>query len=146
MSLYQQYFSFKGIIFTNSNDVGMFAESLNITVFPIKKRSKFRMPVIKEMLNTMRNQYQSKFYGYMNSDILLHYRVFSLLPLVTKRMKSRKLPANVELASRVTVVDSDFHITDFSSLESCRSAFDKKRMGYLRSNVTAVRIILICDL
>lgn len=104
------------------------------------------MPVIKEMLNTLKNEYQSKFYGYMNSDILLHYRVFSLLPLVTKRMKSRNLPANVVLASRVTVVDPDFQISDFSSLESCRSAFEKERMGYLRSNVTAVWINRLCDL
>lgn len=138
LSLFQDTYIFKGVVFTNSFQIKEAASIYNLDVLPIRKRSKFKMPVIRDLLLSLQKKYSSSFYGYMNSDILMNPRVFDLLPITAKRMKNRQLPLFVELASRVKVVESNFHTSDFDTIQSCIQLFHKPWGGYFRSLATAV--------
>ena len=96
------------------------------------------MPVFKDMMISMKSLFQSKFYGYMNSDILMNPRVFDLLPLVLKNIRRNVLTSFIELACRVKVVDFPFQLSHFQSRQSCDHIFEREQPGYLRSNLTAV--------
>ena len=138
LSLYQRLFNFKGVVFTNSFPIKSFSKQYHLTVLPITKRNKFNMPVFRDMMITMKTLFQSKFYGYLNSDILMNPRIFDLLPFVLKNIRYNVLRPFIELACRVKVVDFPFQLSDFQSKQSCDHIFELEQPGYLRSNLTAV--------
>ena len=138
MSLYQREFDFKGVVFSNSPKIKDVAAAYNLTILPIVKRNKFKLPVFKELMGTLTQKFNASFYGYMNSDILMNPSVFTLLQKAQVVINNRLFPPIVELATRVKVVDSIFSVDHFKTLESCSTVFSNSYRGYLRSNLTAV--------
>lgn len=138
LSLFQKTFNFKGVVFTGSKPVMKYANDCSVTTLPIPKRNKFKMPIFKEMMLTLRSTYNATYYGYMNSDILMHPHIFELLDEVSQMQKHRMLHHYVQLGARVRAVDSAFAPKDFSNIETCMTTFGLPRPGYWRSNMTAV--------
>lgn len=125
LSLYQKAFSFKGILFTDSPSLIQYAQMCNITVMTNVSRNKYRMPFFNSMMMRALNTYNASFYGYLNSDILVNPRVFSLLPTISEKLSNGEFPPILELASRVRMVNSFLQPDDFSSISKFINAMNK---------------------
>ena len=80
ISILQRYYYIKGVMFTNSTYVRRECEELGIDVFPIYHHNRFGMPYLRHLLLTIRSLYDSRSYGYMNSDIVLSEILINTLP------------------------------------------------------------------
>ena len=80
ISILQRYYYIKGVMFTNSTYVRRECEELGIDVFPIYHHNRFGMPYLRHLLLTIRSLYDSRSYGYINSDIVLSEVLIHTLP------------------------------------------------------------------
>ena len=138
MSLYQKEYSFKGVVFTTSSEVTNVAQSYNLTVIPKVIRNHYGLPFIRDIFKKMKKRINSRYYGYINSDILLHPRVFELLPIINTKMKNHLLSNRIELISRVKMTNMHLTENDFTSLDKVFEAFNKVRASILRSELSIV--------
>ena len=141
MKLFQQEFSFKGIVFTTSHSLLSFCTSKNITVIQKMSRNEFGLPFVKDMLIELRARYNSSYYGYMNSDILLNPNVISVLKGISERINNKKYPYTIGITCTVKDVDYPFDSSDFYSMNSTKLLFIK---NYTRSRMrgSASKVIL----
>lgn len=140
MSLYQREYSFKGVVFTKSTKVTKVAKSFNLTVIPKVLRNHYRLPFIRSIFQEMKKRINSTYYGYINSDILLHPRVFELLPIINTKMKNQLLSNRTELISRVKMDNVHLYEDDFTSLNKVYQVFHKARGSELRSELSIVSL------
>lgn len=138
LSLYQRAFSFKGVVFTDSPSLKRFAEIYNLTVMTDVARNEYRMPYFNSMMMRVFNTYNASFYGFLNSDILMNPRVFSLLPTISEKLRNGTFPPILELASRVRVTNAFLQAGDFSSISKFRKAMNKCPNCGLRSYYSSV--------
>ena len=84
--------------------------------------------------------YKAKYYGYLNSDILIEPVVFSVLNYLDKQARAGSISPYHELAGRVHPIDTTALPVGFSSLEEMEKCFaEAKEKGYeLRNPCTAV--------
>lgn len=80
ISALQRYYYIKGVMFTNSSFVRRECKELGIDVIPIYHHNRFGMPYLRHLLLTIRSLYDSRSYGYMNSDIVLSEVLIHTLP------------------------------------------------------------------
>lgn len=141
MNLFQQEFSFKGIVFTTSHYLISFCESKNITVIQRISRNEFGLPFVKDMLIELKARYNASFYGYMNSDILLNPNVLLVLKDISDRINSKKYPNTIGIACTVKDVDYSFNSSDFDTMNSTKLLFTK---NYTRSRMrgSASKVII----
>lgn len=141
MHLYQQYYSFKGIVFTTSPIIIDYCNQHNLTVITTFERNQFNLPQVNSLFIEMVNRVNASFYGYMNSDILIHPNVFNLLPVIHTKIENGVLPTDVGLVSSVFESKTNYETNDFASCESLKSIFEKKKKkGHMRSIYAIVRI------
>ena len=95
MSILQQEYSFKGVVFTSSANVTICAESLNLTVITEVESNPYGLPFLTSIINTSRYLFSASFYGYMNSDILLNPSIIKELTLVQEEIKNGRFHAPV---------------------------------------------------
>ena len=74
----------------------------NITVIPHYQSNPFHMPFIRDLFLQSIQLYKSRFYGYVNSDVVMSPTVFDFLTEVETKLKSHKIPENVD---RMRIVD-----------------------------------------
>lgn len=74
----------------------------NITVIPHYQSNPFHMPFIRDLFLQSTQLYKSRFYGYVNSDVVMSPTVFDFLIEVETKLKSHKIPENVD---RMRIVD-----------------------------------------
>ena len=140
MSLYQKEYSFKGVVFTKSAEVTKVAKSFNLSVIPRVLRNHYRLPYIRNIFQKMKKRINSRYYGYINSDILLHPRVFELLPIINTKMKNQLLSNRIELLSRVKMTNMHLTENDFTSLNKVYEVFEKANGSKLRSELSIVSL------
>ena len=80
ISALQRYYYLKGVMFTNSSSVRRECKEMGIDVIPIYHHNRFGMPYLRHLLLTIRSLYDSRSYGYMNSDIVLSEVLIHTLP------------------------------------------------------------------
>ena len=80
ISALQRYYYLKGVMFTNSSSVRRECKRRGIDVIPIYHHNRFGMPYLRHLLLTIRSLYDSRSYGYMNSDIVLGEVLIHTLP------------------------------------------------------------------
>ena len=70
ISALQRYYYLKGVMFTNSSSVRRECKRRGIDVIPIYHHNRFGMPYLRHLLLTIRSLYDSRSYGYINSDMV----------------------------------------------------------------------------
>ena len=109
LSLLQQHFSFRAVLFSTSPAAIPLCQSLGIDLVPAYMcesspffssiRSNFAtLPVVPELLKACKKLYSADFYGYVNSDILLAPALFPVLDFVLDQYKQGLLTDGVSLA------------------------------------------------
>ena len=79
MSIFSKEFGIKSIVFTSNNDVITYCKKNNIVTEPLRYVNKYGMPVLRNMIETARNDYPSDFVIYITSDILINPYLFSAI-------------------------------------------------------------------
>ena len=82
LSLYQNAFNIKAVVYTRSTPVGNYATKRNLTVIREYPVNRFGVPLYRPLMLKLKNLFQAKYYGYMNSDILGDPSLFSHLRVV----------------------------------------------------------------
>ena len=95
ISLYQQVFPFKPVLFTTSPCLIVFSQNYTIDVITVFKTNMYGMPYIKDMMTTISKKYQSLHYGYMNADILFASDLFRALKVVKNQVDQQLIPSPV---------------------------------------------------
>ena len=104
------------------------------------KRNPYGLPYIYSMYSIASTVYKAKYYGYLNSDILIEPVVFSVLNYLDKQARAGSISPYHELAGRVHPIDTTALPVGFSTLEEMEKCFaEAKEKGYeLRNPCTAV--------
>lgn len=91
-NLFERLFSFKAILFSYSPSIVRFARRQNVTVISEYQTNPFDLPYVRDLYLQASHRFHARFYGYLNSDIILSPSIFSLLQQVKRRMDERSLP------------------------------------------------------
>lgn len=70
------------IVFTNTTETIELCNTMNISTLRITGYNKFGIPILSSMLESVRRLYQSDYFIYINSDILLNPKLFTVLNTV----------------------------------------------------------------
>lgn len=138
-SLYQRYFSCKGVVFTDSKPVMEFASAHKVATINNATRNKFGLPIIRSFFEMALDTYNASFYGYLNSDVVLNPRIFSLLHNVTKWIKQGTLSPYLELGSRVRMTTSFLKPRSFINMATFGKAMNARHRTVIRNDYSAVR-------
>ena len=139
-AVYHARFSYHCILFTNNQDIIRFFEHSVCKVITDFKRNPYGLPYIYSMYSIASTVYKAKYYGYLNSDILIEPVVFSVLNYLDKQARAGSISPYHELAGRVHPIDTTALPVGFSTLEEMEKCFaEAKEKGYeLRNPYTAV--------
>ena len=139
-AVYHARFSYHCILFTNNQDIIRFFEHSVCKVITDFKRNPYGLPYIYSMYSIASTVCKAKYYGYLNSDILIEPVVFSVLNYLDKQARAGSISPYHELAGRVHPIDTASLPTGFSTLEEMEKCFaEAKEKGYeLRNPWTAV--------
>ena len=109
LRFFQNNFRFKGIIFTSSPSLISLAQSKGVLAirgtkslaFPLfnRRKNRYGLPLIRNMFLSAKREFDSAYYGYINSDILLPTAIFKILSILNYNRQMGVLSSNV-LASR----------------------------------------------
>lgn len=141
MHLYQQHYSFKGVVFSTSSTIINYCNQHNITVITTFKRNQFNLPLMNSLFTEMVNRVNASFYGYINSDILLNPGIFKLLHVIHTKIEKGVLPTDVGLVSSVLESRTNYTSHNFASHDSLMKVFKKKKNGRMRSIYAIVGIV-----
>lgn len=130
-AVYRKRFRYRCIVFTtNPNIIRFFKESV-CTVNTNFTRNPYGLPYIYSMYAIASTVYKAKYYGYLNSDILIEPTVFSVLSYLDKQAQAGALSPYQELAGRVHPVEPMSLPMGFSSIADIESVFTAaKENGY----------------
>ena len=139
-AVYHARFNYRCILFTNNQDIIRFFNHSVCKVITDFKRNPYGLPYIYSMYSIASTVYKAKYYGYLNSDILIEPVVFSVLNYLDKQARAGSISPYHELAGRVHPIDTASLPTGFSTLEEMEKCFaEAKEKGYeLRNPWTAV--------
>lgn len=141
MSLYQKKFSFRGLVFSSSQQMERFCNLLNIKVVKNISRNEYGVPFVRGMLETMKKLVHADYYGYMNSDILLNPNVFNTIPIINDNIRQGNLPSSVELISQVKSLPPTFIPRENTYEEFSKYFHSVRKRGRLRGSYSAVLIL-----
>lgn len=111
MELFQKQYSFRAVVFSRSPSVIVFCREHHITCItdyaslpsPLLTHSSnpFHMPLIRFFLLQAQHLFPSRYYGYVNSDILLSSSLFAVLSQCTALQMQGTIRKRVAVHSRV---------------------------------------------
>ena len=126
--VYKRHFSYRCIVFTNDDNItALFQDSCRvITDF---KRNPFGLPYVYSMYSIASALFDAKYYGYVNSDILLEPAVFSALNYLDEQVSVNALSPYQELTGRVRPIGIESLPSGFSSLNDIIKCFSDVKKG-----------------
>ena len=129
----QTKFDFCYIIYTNSSEV---IHNINNKMKIVRQFqvNQFSIPIVSYILMDIKNKFRSDFYAYVNSDILLSEKLFSILDYIRYLIRIKSLPNMIELAGRASV----YRIEE---IPLYINSIDTFRMKKMRSTFSAVGLI-----
>ncbi|KAK8794116.1 hypothetical protein WA171_003242 [Blastocystis sp. BT1] len=104
--LFQREFNFKGIVFTHTPSIRNAATKLHIQVISDFPVNRYHMPIVGAMYTKAVELFDSEYYGYINSDILVSVNLFELLELCRLNAEQGNINLRHEIAGRVSEVPS----------------------------------------
>lgn len=138
MNLYQQQYSFRGVVFTTSSRVIDACKKYNLTVITDMQRNEYGLPIVSYMFQRMVVSVDASYYGYMNSDILFPPDVFTILSVTYGKMKAGIVSKNVGLIGSVRDSSISFESKDFSSVKKLDHVFKIGERGRSRNTFCIV--------
>lgn len=138
MNLYQQQYSFRGVVFTTSSKVINVCKKYNLTVITDIRRNEYGLPIVAYMFQRMVASVDASFYGYMNSDILFPPDVFTILSVTYGKIKAGIVSKNVGLIGTVRDTKFPFESKDFSSVTNLDRVFKIGARGRSRNTFCMV--------
>lgn len=138
MSLYQQLYSFKGIVFTENAEVRRYAALKNLLVFGNLSKNRYGLPYINDIVKRMVKAVGALYYGYMNSDILLNPSIFNIIPLIQTKADAGIISRKFTIFSRVRDVTFPINESAFLNEESMKHAFSQFENNRLRNQYCIV--------
>lgn len=110
-------------MFTSSLVIKNLCHDYQIKTIQYHARNKYGMPFIKSILQILKKKIKSKYYGYINSDILLNPKVIYILPIIEKKYQQSIIPQNYQIVSRVKEDTRQFVNSNFTSLHKIQQLF-----------------------
>lgn len=105
LEFFQQHFSFRGVVFSQSPSVIVFCRDHHLTCITsyayryqlavTRRGNQYNMPLIRFMLMQSQRLFRSQYYGYVNSDILLSTSLFTALSRCASLQKAGVLKERV---------------------------------------------------
>ena len=96
-SFFQTKFNFTGIVFSSSGSIKELCRQNNIITVDHYQTNPFGMPLIRDLYQQASHLIRSRFYGYINSDIIMSPNLFEFLSEVEVRVQNKEIPENVLL-------------------------------------------------
>lgn len=124
-------------MFTSSTVIKNLCHEYQIKTIQHHARNKYGLPFIKSLLQIMKKKINSKYYGYINSDILLNPRVLFLLPIIEKKYQQSILRTNFQIVSRVKEDIRQFISNNFTSIQEIQEIFTTSE-GEIRNRFSLV--------
>ena len=120
------------ILFSNSSSISdYFKRAKHITVTSYDK-NEYGLPIIAKMFIRAKELVNGEYYGYLNSDILLHPSLFSILSYLRNLSHNELLPKDHEIAGRAYIAGIDQFPSSFSTIAGMEDFF----MREMRNNLT----------
>lgn len=94
-TFFQRHYNFKAIVFSKSPLIAEICQEYNITVVDHYLTNMYNLPLIRDLFQQAFHLIRSRFYGYVNSDILMSPVLFPFLAEVDQRIQQRDIPNNV---------------------------------------------------
>ena len=95
LSLYQRYFPFRTIMFTQSPLLISLCNKLSIQVVTKVERNQFGLPILRSMIQRSKHLFTADHYGYMNGDILFSPNLFDALTGIKLLVKGKTVSSTV---------------------------------------------------
>ena len=99
LSLYQQSYSFRAVMFSTSPSVLSICQHYNITTISSFEVNMYNLPVLKSLLLLSKKRYACTYVGYINSDILISPSLFDALSICLAHIQTGVLDTNVKHSS-----------------------------------------------
>ena len=128
------------LFFTNNPHIITLVLQSKCQVITDFQRNKYGLPLISSLFSVA-SQFSGKYYGYVNSDIILDPVLFGVLSFLQKEMERGSISRKHELAGRVYQTPKEYDPWMFSNSSSVSryvSAFSKQYQA-LRGRSSAVR-------
>lgn len=84
-------------VYTSNEDMKKAAKQEDCVIRDIKQRNKYGLPLMSFVMRDLKMHSNTSFVGYINSDILLNPKIFSLLSFVSLLKESKKIRFPVSL-------------------------------------------------
>ena len=138
--MYRKQFRYRCIVFTNNPVIIRFFNQSVCTVITNFKRNPYGLPYIFSMYSIATKEFKAKYYGYLNSDILIEPSVFSVLKYLDQQARAGFLSPYQELAGRVHPVEPATLPMGFSNITEIEKVFKdtKQKKHPLRKDWSAV--------
>lgn len=88
LSLYQNLYPFKTLVVSSSPSIILLCKKLSIKTISKVESNPYGLPYVRSLLEELKRQFDSDFYGYINSDILISPNVLLILSGLQKMKPS----------------------------------------------------------
>jgi hypothetical protein len=119
-SVYQMEYNLHAVIFTSTEELIQCIHDKTITVVRNYPVNKFHLPIVRCMFQYVSERFDSFYYGYLNSDILLPANVFDVIAFM-KQMK--ELSPMHEIAGRVYFTPYELLPDHFETIDDVKNTF-----------------------
>ena len=112
----------RAVMFSSSPCITSFCELHNITTIASYRKNGFNMPILKHLILDAQSLFSSRYYAYINSDVLLSPLVFDVLRMTVDLVANSKLSAVVvfRLPLHCSTASQDACTTSWSRTSGCR--------------------------
>lgn len=144
MDVYIREFNVHCIFYTRNDTI---ASMFNRTGYSIRddyQCNPYGVPYFNSLLQGAK-QFNAHYYAYINSDILIDPKVFSVLSFMQREMMKGSVPIAHEMAGRVTQFDPNHTPSVFSNLPEIINYYytDNVRLYALRNRFSAVLVSML---
>ena len=128
--LYTSQFNFRALLFTHTPQlISLVSHSsvIPVTDFSVNP---YGLPIITSLYSKAQQLFDSEYYGYVNSDILIEPTLFAVLSFCGRAVRSSLLNPCHEIAGRVyerSIQDIPTSFTSFGQLESYFANYTRNR-------------------
>ena len=139
--VYKRHFSYRCIVFTNNDNITVLFQDTCRIITDVK-RNPFGLPYIYSMYSIASALFDAKYYGYVNSDILLEPVIFSALNYLDEQVSVNALSPYQELTGRVRPIGVDSLPSGFSSLNDITKCFSDAKKGNYPNRIVGSAVTL----
>ena len=91
MSILQQDQAGTSVVFTKNHSVSRFCSKWGVRSLPITSSNHYGLPIFRDLLTTVQNDYPGHLIAFINSDILLNPRAIKVALAMSKSLTPGKV-------------------------------------------------------